>query len=82
MQSTENLDDVCSHFESLAGSNNVIKGEYTCSGEQSTPGGAGTLPDGTNSGSGSSSSSSAAVPMLIPGATGVLGVVAAIFGLL
>lgn len=82
LQSTENLDDVCNHFQGLAGSNNVIKGEYTCSGEESNPGGAGTLPDGTNSGSGSSSSSSAAVPMLIPGATGVLGVVAAIFGLL
>lgn len=84
LQSTENIESACSHFEPLSGQNNVIKGEYTCKGEEDSPGGTGTLPAGTNSGSGSgsSSSSSAAHPILIPGATGLLGVVAAIFGLL
>lgn len=82
LQSTKNINSACDHFEPLSGPNNVIKGEYTCS-QTDNPQGTGTLPDGTNSGSsGSTTSSSAAHPMLIPGATGVLGVVAAIFGLL
>lgn len=85
LQSTKDITDACNHFEPLSGQNNVIKGEYTCKGEEDHPQGTGTLTAGTNSGSGSgssTSSSSAANPMLIPGATGVLGVVAAIFGLL
>lgn len=81
LQSTKNINSACDHFEPLSGQNNVIKGEYTCS-QTSNPQGTGTLPDGTNSGSSSTTSSSAALPMLIPGATGLLGVVAAIFGLL
>lgn len=78
LQSTQNIDSICSNFQSKAGSNNVIKGTFTCR-STSTPGGVGSLPAGTSSGT---SQSSAAQPMLIPGATGLLGVVAALFGLL
>lgn len=84
LQSTGDISSACNTFKPLSGPNNVIKGAYTCSGGESHPGGTGTLPGGTNSGSGSSSSasaSSAAHPMFIPAATGVLGVVAAIFGM-
>lgn len=76
LQSTSNIS--CDTFEELR-SNRVIKGKYTCVPDSANPEGL----DGTSTTSdGSSSSSSAAHPMIIPGATGVLGVVAAIFGLL
>ncbi|KAF2766407.1 hypothetical protein EJ03DRAFT_330139 [Teratosphaeria nubilosa] len=85
LQSSEDISDACNHFKPLSGNNNVIKGTYTCAGKESTPGGTGTLSSGTNSGSGSGSSStasSAANAMYISGATGVMGVIAAIFGML
>ncbi|KAK6431664.1 cell wall protein Ecm33, partial [Oleoguttula sp. CCFEE 5521] len=83
--SSEDLTDTCNHFQPLSGQNNVIKGTYSCSGGEFTPGGSGTLPSGTNSGSGTSgstTSSSASTAVTITGATGLLGVVAAIFGML
>lgn len=83
LQSSGDIDAACAHFKPLSGQNNVIKGPYVCAGERQHPGGTGTLASGTNSGSGSGSqSSSPANPLIIPGATGVLGVVAAIFGML
>ncbi|KAK5127362.1 hypothetical protein LTR85_006701 [Meristemomyces frigidus] len=86
LQSSGDIDSACSHFEPLSGSNNVIKGTYTCAGGESTVGGTGTLSPGTNSGGSSSSSSStassAANAVLFSGATGLMGVVAAIFGML
>nr|OQO15774.1 hypothetical protein B0A51_16742 [Rachicladosporium sp. CCFEE 5018] len=85
LQSSKDLTDTCNHFQPLSGQNNVIKGTYSCSGGESTPGGSGTLPSGTNSGSGTSgstTSSSASTAVTITGATGLLGVVAAIFGML
>ncbi|KAK0792326.1 cell wall protein Ecm33 [Friedmanniomyces endolithicus] len=85
LQSTSDISSSCNHFQPLSGSNNVIKGTYTCSGGESNPGGTGTLSPGTNSGSGSSASSSAkssANGVYISGATGLMGVVAAIFGML
>lgn len=78
MRSSGNLDSVCSYFNGLSGQNNVIKGKYYCKG-QTTPNSAGSP---TTSSSSTSSTSSAASPMLIPSLTGVLGVVAALFGLL
>ena len=64
----------------------MIKGTYTCKGRESDPGTTGTLPGGTSDGgsggSSSSTPSSAASAMQITGATGFLGVVAAIFGML
>ena len=85
LQSSQNLTSACNHFQPLSGPNNVIKGTYTCSGGEASPGGTGTLSSGTNSGNGGSSSSSShsfAHPLYIPTATGFLGVVAAIFGML
>ncbi|KAI5359895.1 putative Receptor L-domain superfamily [Septoria linicola] len=77
MLSNQNIDDTCSTFQAEAGSAKAIKGKFECQGETDPEDGS-----ATSSGSGSSKSSSAAHPVLIPGATGVLGVVAAIFGLL
>lgn len=83
LKSSQDIDDACSHFQSLSGQSNVIKGTFTCQGESHDEGTGSNSSTSTSSGSsGSQSSSSAAIPMLIPGATGVLGVVAAIFGLL
>jgi hypothetical protein len=83
LQSTKDISAACNHFEPLSGNNNVIKGSYTCAGKQNNPGGTGTLKPGTNAGGGGATASSgAASPMLIPGATGLLGVLAAIFGML
>jgi len=89
LQSSKDISDACNHFEPLSGPNNVIKGTYACAGAQQKPGGSGTLPSGTNSGngngtssSGSSTSSSASSALKITGATGLMGVVAALFGML
>lgn len=75
--SNQDIQEVCSNFQGQAGSARAIKGTFTCRGNTDPKDGS-----ATGSGSGSSSSDSAASPLLIPGATGVLGVVAAIFGLL
>ncbi|KAL1296870.1 hypothetical protein AAFC00_004487 [Neodothiora populina] len=86
LQSSGVLD--CKPFDALKKQNGVIKGKYTCAGQQEKPSGQGSTPTGTSSSasatsSGSSSSSGAAAGMYIPvAATGFMGVVAAIFGLL
>lgn len=83
LQSTANIDSVCSTFKPLSGSNNVIKGKYTCAGQLSHPGGQGTTP--TSSGSSSTSSQSGAASGFYAQSasiTGVMGVIAAIFGML
>ncbi|GAB7342070.1 hypothetical protein MBLNU457_g0352t1 [Dothideomycetes sp. NU457] len=85
LQSSADISNICSNFRSLSGQNNVIKGTFTCAGEQSHPGGAGTKPSGTATGSGSSSSStgkSAAVNYKPAALTGVMGLVAALFSML
>lgn len=83
LQSSAQINQVCDYFQPLAQSNSVIKGPYTCAGERANPRGQGTLSDGTSSGSGNSSESgNAASTRYISGATGVLGVLAAIFGML
>jgi hypothetical protein len=40
IQSKENIDELCAGFEELSGEDNVIKGEFTCIGEQEEPSGA------------------------------------------
>jgi hypothetical protein len=77
--SSKNITETCSNFDGQQGENSVIKGDYYCEGEQET---STSGQDGTSTSGGSSTSSGAANPMLIPGATGVLGIFAAIFGLL
>ena len=91
LQSSEDLGNTCERFSSL---NQVIRGEFSCKGREENPQGQGSLADGTSdSGSGGSSTSSsdssdstssgsAASTVYISGATGFMGVVAAIFGLL
>lgn len=86
--SAENIDDACSSFEELK-NGGTIKGTFTCRGEEADPEN-GDQPEGTTKGSGGSSNSgsssgskdSAATSIQITGATGILGVVAVLFGLL
>jgi len=85
LQSSADIGNTCSNFKSLSGPNNVIKGTFTCAGEQSHPGGAGSKVTGTATGSGASSTStgkSAAVNYKPAALTGVIGVVAALFSML
>ena len=83
----QNLDDACSEFEKLK-DDSIIKGTFTCRGEDSDPE-SGDKPEGTTKGNGGSGSSgsnsakdSAATSIQITGATTFLGVVAVLFGLL
>jgi hypothetical protein len=82
LQSDENIDSTCAHFQPLSGPNKDIRGKYTCAGKQKSPGGTGTLPSGTNSGGGGNTSSSGSRTVLISSAAGFIGIVAAIFGML
>lgn len=84
LQSSEQINSVCDHFKPLAQSNGVIKGPYSCAGERANPQGEGTLSDGTSSGSGGGSGddTNAASTRYISGASVVMGVIAAIFGML
>ncbi|KJX96450.1 gpi-anchored cell wall organization protein ecm33 [Zymoseptoria brevis] len=77
--SSKSINETCSTFDGLQGENNVIKGDYLCQGETET---STSDQDGTSTGNKPKKSSGAANPMLIPGATGVLGLFAAMFGLL
>ncbi|KAF4551642.1 putative GPI-anchored cell wall organization protein [Elsinoe fawcettii] len=82
LQSTADISAVCSRFNGLRGRDNVIKGQYTCEGRQSNPGGVGTRPSGS---SGSASQSGSAAKDLYARSsaiTGVLGVFAAMLGML
>jgi len=89
LQSNQNLDDVCPQFQTYS-DDSVIKGVYTCRGEDTDPEGTGSdKPEGTSNGSGGKSGgsksggdSSAAGALKITGATGILGAVALLFGLL
>ncbi|WPH01086.1 Hypothetical protein R9X50_00392100 [Acrodontium crateriforme] len=84
LQSTGDISKACDHFQSIAGSSSVIRGTFTCHYNDASAGGIGSGSTGVqNGGDGSSTTSSAAaVPMLIPGATGVLGVLLAMLGML
>jgi len=89
LQSNQNLDDACEQFQTYK-DDSVIKGVFTCRGEETDPEGTGSdKPEGTTKGSGGSKSGSsggdsegAAGALKITGATGILGAVALLFGLL
>lgn len=91
LQSEQDLTDVCPEFEKYE-SDSVIKGSFTCRGEDTDLGGSGSKDTGSSpsgngggdgdSGSSGSDSDSAAASLKITGATGILGVVAVLFGLL
>lgn len=86
--SQQNIDTPCGNFKDLK-DNGVIKGTYTCRGEEEDPSST-SVPEGNsngNSGSGgkggsSGSKDSGASTMQITGAAGILGVVAVTFALL
>lgn len=83
MQSSGDITDICNHFKPLSGQNNVIKGKFTCAGSLSKPGGAGTTPSATSSGSSSARTGAAGrVDISSTAAIGLSGVLAAMFGLL
>lgn len=80
--SDADITDSCNTFKSESGTSAVIKTTPNCQGMDPnalTEGGNGTS---TSSGSSSTTSSSTANAVVITGATGLLGVVAAIFGML
>ena len=79
LQSTKDITKECSHFRSISGSTNVIRGTYTCAGKLDEVGGTGSLPGGTNAGGGGASGASS---LAISGAAGVLTLVALVFGML
>lgn len=82
MQSSGNLDDECATFKKESGSTNVIKGKFVCQGSVSKPGGAGTTPTATASGSSASKTGAATVQVASVSLMGFSGLLAAIFGLL
>ena len=83
LQSTEDITKACTHFRPLSVANSVIKGPFTCLGETSNPGGTGTLKPGTVAGAGGGDSTTgAASSVYVSGATVLMGVAAAIFGML
>lgn len=87
IQSSGDVSSSCSTFQPLSGPNNVIKGTFTCAGEQSKPGGQGSTPTGTATGGSSSSTASQSGTAngfyaQSAAVTGVMGVIAAMFGML
>jgi len=80
LSSTADISSSCKTFKAIAGPNSVIRGKFVCptTAPTSTSGNGGS---GTGSGS-SSTPSGAANGMLVPSATGILGLVAVMFGLL
>ncbi|KAF2223632.1 GPI-anchored cell wall organization protein Ecm33 [Elsinoe ampelina] len=81
LQSSADIQQVCDRFNPLRGRDNVIKGAYTCFGQQRNPGGVGTP---ASSGSTSSQSGAGAKELYARSSavTGVLGVFAAMLGML
>ncbi|KAF2100629.1 hypothetical protein NA57DRAFT_54707 [Rhizodiscina lignyota] len=84
IQSSKDISSDCSTFSNEQGPNDVIKGDYQCAGSQTRPGDANTTPSGTSSSGGSSGKTGAAGHIEIPATalTGVLGVLAAMVGML
>lgn len=80
--SDKDISQSCSRFDDKAGSNKAIKGEYECNGNDQ---GASTTKNGdgsSTSGGSSTSSKGVASGLYVPATTGLMGVLAAIFGLL
>lgn len=77
--SSNNVGSTCTHFNSLKSSSG-IRGTYECKGGQASAATKGGSNSGSSSGSGSGKSG--ANSLIIPYATGIIGVVAAIFGML
>lgn len=81
VQSSGDLTKDCSTFDGQKGSNMALKGDYQCAGKQSNPGDSGS----TTSSSSGSGKTGAANHLDMPSTavyTGVLGVLAAMMGML
>lgn len=80
--STADISNICNSFKDKVGQNSIIQGVFTCKGTvaDASNGAASTASPG--SASSPSPSTGAAAPMHVATTTGLLGVVAAIFGLL
>lgn len=77
LESTENIESTCNHFKAISGANSDIRGKFTCeSAQKNVPG------EVSGSGSNSGNSGSGAASLIIPYATGIIGIVAAVFGML
>lgn len=80
IQSFSDISSSCTTFSNEKGSNNVIKGKFTCSGSQASVGGLNSTSGG---GSASTTKKGAAGDLRInTAALGLSGVMAAMFGLL
>jgi hypothetical protein len=83
VQSSKDISSDCNTFQGEAGPNQPIKGTYQCAGSQTNPGDANTTPSGTGASSGASKTGAASHLDMPSGAmTGVLGVLAAMLGML
>lgn len=82
LQSSADITTDCNTFKNEAGPNNVIKGKFTCAGDQTSPGGAGTTPSGTSSSSSSTKKSEARhLDISSNAAIGIGSVLAAMLGM-
>ena len=76
LQSSKSLGNTCDKFSAVAGPNEDIRGTFTCKGKvQNVPGSSSASSSGNDD-------SNAAGSLLIPYATGIIGVIATIFGML
>lgn len=79
LYSTQDLGNTCAPFQTKS-TNQEIRGKYMCQGHSASA--AGASGSGGSGGSGGGSGKSGANSVLIPYATGFIGLVAAIFGML
>jgi len=80
IQTSGDVTDDCTHFNSIKGRNNVIKGPFACIARTNDPKGAGSA-SGTSSGSGAQKTGAAGHLEFSHGLTGAAGVLAAILAL-
>jgi hypothetical protein len=85
LTSSGNINSTCARFAKIAGKNSAIKGKYTCTPNDGAAAYNASI-DGTSGSSGSSNGTKigAASTVMLPGAamTGLLGLVAVMFGML
>lgn len=79
MLSSKDLTSTCESFDQLG---DVVQGSYSCEGESPDSSTAGEDGSDTSDSGSSGTKKGAAASLLIPGSTIVLGLVAAVFGLL
>lgn len=78
LQSSADITDDCNTFKSEAGPNSVIKGPFTCAGDQTSPGG---TPSGTSSSTSTKKSDARHLDISSNAAIGIGSVLAAMLGM-